>query len=639
VVSSPYKGLTPFTEEDEAFFFGRERERDIIIANFMAYRLTLLYGPSGAGKSSVINAGVVRGLREKDRENQTGGNPPELAVIVFKSWKDNPMQGLSNAILSEAAKASANGHLQPDRSARFDLFLEDCTKRFGCELFIVLDQFEEYFLYHADEDGEGSFAVEFPRALKRPGLRVSFLLSFRDDCLAKLDRFKGRIPRLFDHYLRIDHLDNKAAREAVIRPLRKWNELERPSQPVRVERALVKAILEQVQAGRATFDREWAENAPGIGGRAESHRRIEAPYLQLILQRLWGEEMRTGSSTLRLATLSGLGGAARIVQSHLSRAMSALTADEQEIMASVFHYLVTPSGTKVAYTAEDLSGYAGIPAAQLRLLLERLSASGSRILSPVTGPLGQPAEMRFEIYHDVLAGAVLEYLKQHEIERARRDAEEQRQRAEKEARTASRLRALTAVIVALFVVVLAIVGVAWSQRQARVRQEQVALARLVENEKLRADGLELKDRAFRLQLETDQRRLEVEATNKEKAGLTREAQGLRQQASMARRMVILAQGGTPNDRPIAEPKPIAGQTVTVIWSGDLGPGAELIMQGAQASTGQLTRALPAGPIQVLGITPSSVEVVESPSPVNQWRLKLKNGPRPTESIILSLGGR
>ncbi len=59
----PYAGLMPFTEEQAAFFFGREAEREIITANLMASRLTLLYGPSGVGKSSVLNAGVAHHLR------------------------------------------------------------------------------------------------------------------------------------------------------------------------------------------------------------------------------------------------------------------------------------------------------------------------------------------------------------------------------------------------------------------------------------------------------------------------------------------------------------------------------------------------------------------------------------------------
>ena len=51
---SPYRGIMPYGEEDAPFFFGREPERELIIANLMASRLTLLYGTSGVGQNRRI---------------------------------------------------------------------------------------------------------------------------------------------------------------------------------------------------------------------------------------------------------------------------------------------------------------------------------------------------------------------------------------------------------------------------------------------------------------------------------------------------------------------------------------------------------------------------------------------------------
>ena len=65
-VASPYKGLAAFedSELDALFFFGRERDTEIVVANLIASRLTVLYGPSGVGKSSLLLAAVARRLRE-----------------------------------------------------------------------------------------------------------------------------------------------------------------------------------------------------------------------------------------------------------------------------------------------------------------------------------------------------------------------------------------------------------------------------------------------------------------------------------------------------------------------------------------------------------------------------------------------
>ncbi len=45
----------------------------------------------------------------------------------------------------------------------------------------------------------------------------------REDSIAKLDFFKGRIPNLFDNYLRIDHLERSQAREAIVKPIEQFN--------------------------------------------------------------------------------------------------------------------------------------------------------------------------------------------------------------------------------------------------------------------------------------------------------------------------------------------------------------------------------------------------------------------------------
>ena len=40
--SCPYKGLQPYVAADRAFFFGRERDQEIIVSNLYAARLTVL---------------------------------------------------------------------------------------------------------------------------------------------------------------------------------------------------------------------------------------------------------------------------------------------------------------------------------------------------------------------------------------------------------------------------------------------------------------------------------------------------------------------------------------------------------------------------------------------------------------------
>ena len=119
------------------------------------------------------------------------------------------MQALRTAV-AEAVTHALGGSLQPPEE---DVPLGDALRLWStfstATSTSILDQVEEYFLYHPGEDDPNSFAVEFPAVVNTPDLRVNFLLAIREDALAKLDVFKGRIPNVLGNYLRLEHLDPK----------------------------------------------------------------------------------------------------------------------------------------------------------------------------------------------------------------------------------------------------------------------------------------------------------------------------------------------------------------------------------------------------------------------------------------------
>jgi WD40 repeat protein len=378
--TSPYRGLAAFadTDLDALYFFGRERDSEIVVANLIASRLTVLYGPSGVGKSSLLLASVARALRRL---------PERPLVLVFSSWSEPPEQGLAAAI-AEAAGIGPGP-------------LVDVATRAQAErdLYVVLDQAEEYFTYHDTGDGFD----EALAALVDGPLRVNVLLSLREDTLARLDRLKGAIPSLFGNVLRLDRLDRTAGRAAIVKPLERWSELE--GEPVTIEDELVGAVLDGVGAGQIELGRAPRGAAAGNGGGPG----IEAPYLQLVMQRLWDVERSSGSSTLRASTLADLGGARQVVADHLERAVEALSPAQRDIASRLFDYLVTPSGTKIAHEAADLAQFAQCSQDDVRGVTGVLSEH--RILR--TDEAG-----RWEIFHDVLAGAVLGWKGRHDAERA-----------------------------------------------------------------------------------------------------------------------------------------------------------------------------------------------------------------------------
>ena len=234
---SPYQGLIPYEADDALFFFGREKETRLIAANLFAAPLTLLYGASGVGKSSVLRAGVINHLRPRD----------DVLVVEFHTWQSDPLSDLKAAIAAATARANGQG-VPPADATSLAEYLAACAVQLDRRLMVILDQFEEYFLYHPQDD---AFAAEFPTAVMQADAPVSFLIAIREDSLAELDRFEGRIPILFDNYLRIEHLDRKAARAAIEEPIEQYNRLRAADgEQISIEPKLVEAVLEQVETGQ-----------------------------------------------------------------------------------------------------------------------------------------------------------------------------------------------------------------------------------------------------------------------------------------------------------------------------------------------------------------------------------------------------
>ncbi len=440
--ASPFKGLAPFEDSDldALLFFGREGESEVIAANLIASRVTVLYGPSGVGKSSVLRAGVAHRLRsEQDAE-----------VVVFSTWTGDPVAGLIAAV-------GGNGDCMVDT-------LADAADRAGGDLYVILDQFEELFLY---QRRGGVFAEQLAEVLRRPGLRVNVLIGMREDSLARLDALKASIPNLLANRLRLERLDRAAGVAAIVGPVNRYNEMVGEDERVEIEPELEDAVLDEVAAGRVELS--VAGRGVVVGGRDED--RIEAPYLQLVLSRLWDVERSRGSRTLRLSTLRELGGAEHIVEDHLERAMADLSPREKGAAAAMYNFLVTPSGTKIAHGVRDLAGYAAVAEAEASDVLQRLTAERIVRASSENGP----TTTRYEIFHDVLADAVLAWRARFEAERAIAEERERHRRRQRRFLVIG-IAALIGMAVMAAIAIYALQQRSEAQHQAAVAQELQAKA-------------------------------------------------------------------------------------------------------------------------------------------------------------------
>src|SRR5262249_12220365 len=273
------------------------------------------------------------------------------------------------------------------------------------------------------------------------------------------------IPDLLSNLLRLEHLDREAATRAIRRPLQRYNAEHRVEAPVSIEDGLVEALLEELRTGQVDLDR--AAPAPLRSVAARSKVRIETPFLQVVLMRLWQEEMAVGSRVLKLSSLRRLGGAELIVRRHVDQLMDGIDETDRATAALLLRFLVLSKGTKVALTIPELVALVELPPDHVERVVTLLSAPDKLILRRVASA-AEPGVMRYEIFHDVLAPAILDwrtrYVRAQEQAAAERRISQERRLARKWRWRAAGLALMTVVMLLLSVLVW------WQARIAKARE-------------------------------------------------------------------------------------------------------------------------------------------------------------------------
>jgi WD40 repeat protein len=475
---SPYQGLGFYTEADARWFFGRGDERKIILAHLRTAPLTVLYAESGVGKSSLLRAGVAARLRElADRGD--AGRAPRFVPIVFSDWKDDPVAGLIAEIERQVRADRPGEEVELPRDSLRSA-INAAGQVLDASLVIILDQFEEHFSYRLGAEHPDRFADELADCVNAREVRANFLIAVREDAYGRLgDAFAGRVSNVYNNYLHLEYLSRDAAREAIEKPVERYNADHATADAVSLEDELTDAVLNEVHRGNL----ELRARRAGVDGSETvlqpNADQIETPFLQLVMSRLWECERSRGSRVLRKSTLEAeLGGAEAIVRNHVGRALGGLSGPELDTATDAFQALVTPSGVKVAHTADDLAQMTGRPRDSVAALLTQLY--DQRIVRAVD-PAPGTSEARYEVFHDRLSGPILDWRAEQtnvRLEQAREQAEAeariQRAQARRFKRRARVMLGLAVSLLLLLVGVLALWHYARDQSASASRAKRAA---------------------------------------------------------------------------------------------------------------------------------------------------------------------
>ncbi|NBP70478.1 MAG: hypothetical protein EBU52_17305, partial [Cytophagia bacterium] len=210
-VINPFPGLRPFTIDECHLFFGREGQSDEILLKLSANRFVTVMGYSGSGKSSLMYCGLVPVLYGGFM-TQTG---PHWQIITSRPGA-SPIDSLAQSIVDhlltrkKIEPADVNIHksiigsvLRSSSNGLVDIakYLQDERDE---NIFFLVDQFEELFRYHENNDTDDAFneAQAYVNlvltAVQQTKVPVYIALTMRSDFIGSCSIFPG-LTTLINH--------------------------------------------------------------------------------------------------------------------------------------------------------------------------------------------------------------------------------------------------------------------------------------------------------------------------------------------------------------------------------------------------------------------------------------------------------
>ena len=479
---NPWPGLSTFTEEQTAFFFGRDEEVRELLRRVERKALTILFGQSGLGKSSLLQAGVFPRLRVENfcPVYVRLDHAPD-AVPLTEQIKSLVFDATANAgTWTKMGSATTGESLWEFFHHRDDCLQNDAGKVVTPVL--VFDQFEELFTLGGAADPETrrratDFIAELADLVEnRPPASVEarleeaaaeieafdfsradyrVLITLREDYLPHLESLKSAMPSLMQNRMRLTRMQAPRALEAVMKP---------------AEGLVTEEVAEQIVsfvAGHAQL--EGAE--------------VEPSLLSLVCRELNNQRRTRGEPVISTGLLAGTRDT--ILREFYERTM----ADQP---AAVWHFvedeLLTDSGYRENIALErarkHLADAGANPAALDVLVNRRLLRIEERL-----------DVRRVELTHDVLCSVVKASRNlRHEretLEKAERQLQEQQAREAATRQQLSRARKVATVSAILMLVAAgsAVFGF-FNLRRARVAEAQAeATRRLAEQARGEAEKL------------------------------------------------------------------------------------------------------------------------------------------------------
>jgi Novel STAND NTPase 1/Helix-turn-helix domain len=302
----PYRGLASFQAEDAQWFFGRDDLIRLLVSLTTGSSRhghvsggapgdlpVVVIGPSGAGKSSLLRAGLMPALRERNRSRPGAG--AERTLLFTPGSR--PLARLAKHLAPEAA-AAAEAALRADPGRSVEL----AGKIRPPGLALIVDQFEDTYTDCQDEAERQAFIAALC-ALCGPAMVV---LGLRADFYARALAHPQLARALRASQIAVGPMTAAQLRQAIVEPARLAG--------LQVDHGLVELLL-----------RDLAPQA----GTGEPGTACDAGALALLSNALLATWERSRGKLLTVAAYEASGGIREAIAAAAETAYSELPANQR----------------------------------------------------------------------------------------------------------------------------------------------------------------------------------------------------------------------------------------------------------------------------------------------------------------------
>ncbi len=397
---APYPGLRSFRRDETDLFFGREDCISAMVDRLAAGRFLAVLGSSGTGKSSLVKTGLLDAL-ELGLMDEAGSN---WHVVDFQPGGAS-IKNLARRLIEKEQPDASNEHAAGDVEL-LRAFLERGPRSIiewcraghlpkGANLLLLVDQFEELFLYqgYAGREQAEAFVALLTESARTKEFPIYVVLTMRSEYLGACALIEDLAEVINRSIYLTPRMTREQCREAIVGPAAVCD--------VEIEPALVNRLLNDLANFAPWDDDDRVDQLDRLVRRAD-----QLPLLQYTLNRTWMVARAASEAehvTLTLAAYESVGGLRGALNAHADQIYEDLNRHAAPV-ETIFRALT--AGSTVAEAVRrptrmgDLVALCGGDEAGVRAVVDAFRVTGCNFLTPELDP-ENPKPVTDDTYIDI----------------------------------------------------------------------------------------------------------------------------------------------------------------------------------------------------------------------------------------------